>query len=47
MAHSETGEDDQRRFDDVIRRALATPTISSEDILKRSKESRGKWGQRK
>ena len=35
---------DQRRLDNMVRRALATPPISNEDILKRSKESRGKWG---
>ena len=32
---------DQRR-DAVLRRALATPPISNEDILKRSKESQRK-----
>jgi hypothetical protein len=32
---------DQRR-DDLLRKALATPPISNEDILKRSKESRPK-----
>lgn len=32
---------DQRR-DELLRRALATPPISNEDILKRSKESRSK-----
>lgn len=35
-------EAEQRRMDDVIRRALATPPISNEDILKRSKESHRK-----
>lgn len=34
-------ENDQRR-DDLARRALATPPISNEDIVKRSKESRRK-----
>ena len=32
---------DQRR-DELLRRALATPPISNEDILKRSKESHGR-----
>lgn len=32
---------DQQR-DELIRRALATPPISNEEILKRSKESHGK-----
>ncbi len=32
---------DQRR-DDLLKRALATPPVSNEDILKRSKESHGK-----
>lgn len=34
------GGDQQR--DELLRRALATPPISNEDIVKRSKESRGK-----
>ena len=37
----EPSEADQRR-DDLLRRALKTPPISNEDILKRSKESRNK-----
>lgn len=36
-------EPDQRR-DELLRRALATPPISNETIVKRSKESRGKAG---
>ena len=32
---------DQRR-DELLRRALVTPPISNEDIVKRSKESQGK-----
>ena len=39
-------EADQRR-DDLLRRALATPPISNEDILKRSKESRAAESQPK
>lgn len=34
-----------RRLDDILKKALATPPLSNEDILKRSKESHGK-GQR-
>ena len=34
-------ETEQTR-DKLLRRALATPPISNEDILKRSKESHGK-----
>ena len=37
----QSAEVDQRR-DELLRRALATPPISNEDILKRSKESHGK-----
>lgn len=37
---------DQRR-DAALLRALATPPISNEDILKRSKESHGKYGLRR
>ena len=33
---------DSARRDELIRRALATPPISNEVILKRSKESHGK-----
>ena len=31
-----------KRRDELLRQALATPPISNEDILKRSKESRAK-----
>jgi hypothetical protein len=32
----------EQRRDDMLRKALATPPISNEDILKRSKESHRK-----
>ena len=35
-------ESDEQRRDELLRRALATPPISNESILKRSKESHGK-----
>lgn len=35
-------DNETRQRDELIRRALATPPISNEDILKRSKESRPK-----
>ena len=35
-------EQADKRRDEALRRALATPPISNEDILKRSKESRPK-----
>ena len=40
-------EEPDRQRDELLRRALATPPISNEDILKRSRESREKSGQRK
>ena len=39
MAQTDTPTQTQKR-DELLRRALATPPISNEDILKRSKESR-------
>jgi hypothetical protein len=39
MANSSSASD-QRRFDDALRRALATPPISNEEINRRSKEAR-------
>lgn len=41
MSNQTQKEADQRR-DELLRRALATPPISNEDILKRSKESHRK-----
>ena len=41
VAQNDQRETDQRR-DELLRRALATPPISNEDILKRSKESHSK-----
>ena len=35
-------EAEQRRFDDTIRRALKTPPISNEEIVRRSKGGKGK-----
>lgn len=35
-------EPERYNRDDLLRRALATPPISNEEILKRSKESHGK-----
>ena len=35
-------EREASQLDAVLRKALATPPISNEDILKRSKESRSK-----
>jgi len=32
--------DAEQRFDDMIRRALATPPISNEEIERRSKEAK-------
>lgn len=40
MEHSQ-GTSEQRR-DEALRRALATPPISNEDIVKRSQESQRK-----
>jgi hypothetical protein len=37
-----TPEQADKRLDDVLRKALKTPPISNEDILKRSKEARFK-----
>lgn len=34
-----TPNQSRRQLDDLLRKALATPPISNEDILKRSKES--------
>ena len=42
----ERQSDEQRRLDDVIRRALATPPISNEEIERRSKEARKLQGSR-
>jgi hypothetical protein len=39
---NQSAEGDQRRFDDLIRRALKTPPISNKEIERRSKEQRGK-----
>ena len=36
----DTDASDDWKRDEMLRRALATPPISNEDILKRSKESR-------
>jgi hypothetical protein len=33
---------DQRRFDNLLRRALETPPISNEEIERRSKARKGK-----
>jgi hypothetical protein len=33
---------DHQRFDQLVRKALATPPISNEEIERRSKERRGK-----
>jgi hypothetical protein len=33
---------DQRQFDELLRRALATPPISNKEIERRSKEARSK-----
>lgn len=40
-------EEADQRFDEALRRALSTPPISNEDIVKRSKESRGAKSQSK
>ena len=37
----ESPQSEQQR-DELLRRALATPPISNEDIVRRSQESRGK-----
>lgn len=37
MSKAATAESDQRR-DELIRRALATPPISNEEIIRRSKQ---------
>lgn len=42
MAHDPHPQPDDQRRDDLTRRALTTPPISNEDIVKRSKESRKK-----
>lgn len=38
----ETDKSGDQRRDELLRKALATPPISNEDILKRSKESQRK-----
>ena len=47
MAHDQLTPNTDQRRDELLRRALATPPISNEDILKRSKESHGKSPQSK
>lgn len=43
MAHDPTPQTEaDQHFDESLRRALETPPISNEAILKRSKESRAK-----
>jgi hypothetical protein len=43
MPHVEKPADQcDRKLDELLRKALATPPISNEDILKRSKESHRK-----
>lgn len=43
MANTEKRPGEQS-LNEMLRRALSTPPISNEDILKRSKESHGKAG---
>ena len=38
----ESGSDEKPAVDELLRKALGTPPISNEDILKRSKESHRK-----
>jgi hypothetical protein len=41
MAHENTSQSEpEQRFEERIRRALATPPIGNEEILRRSKERR-------
>jgi hypothetical protein len=42
MAEPQPPKDADQGFDGLLRRALATPPISNEAIVKRSKEARGK-----
>jgi hypothetical protein len=42
MPNQNQPDNESQRLDELLRRALATPPISNEDILKRSKESHRK-----
>lgn len=42
MKDKPISEPTEKQRDEMLRRALATPPISNEDILKRSKESQSK-----
>ena len=42
MQHKDRPSQSDQDRDELLRRALATPPISNEDILKRSKESHRK-----
>ena len=42
MATQTPPDQPEQRFDDIIRRALKTPPISNEEIVRRSKERRRK-----
>lgn len=47
MTHlAEKSEDVEQRRDDLLRRALATPSITNEEIVRRSKASHKRIGRK-